>query len=148
MGGLTVATGFGAMLLLSLMRIDQTAAANLHRLMRHYELADVFREDVAQAIEAPARINELMAGPQCLILRQPGDTWVIYQLTGRKLERLVRLADKELRRPIVLPSAECQVEFERGNEQRPVITLRLIETTESGFSRRTEVSAALNGDLE
>jgi prepilin-type N-terminal cleavage/methylation domain-containing protein len=148
MSGLAVAIGFGVMLLSSLMRIDQMAAANLHRLMRHYELADLFREDVAYAIEVPDRLGELVAISQCLILRQASDTWVIYQFNGSKLERLKRMGDKESRRPIALGSAECQVEFDRGNEIRPVVTIRITETTARGFPRRIDISAALKGELK
>jgi prepilin-type N-terminal cleavage/methylation domain-containing protein len=146
--GLAIAIGFGATLLLSIVRIDQMAAASLHRMMRHYEMADLFREDVSNAIEAPDQFAEFTASRQCLILRQPADTWVIYQFTSNKLQRIKRTADRESQRPIALASTDCQAEFDRGNKDQRLVTLRITEKKTSGFARHIDISAALKGELK
>lgn len=148
MSGLAIAMGFGTALLLSLLRTDQMAANSLNRLMRHYELADLFRDDVSNSLDTPDTFREFTAGGQCLVLRQPNDTWVIYQVSGHKLERIKRTGDKEFRRPVILVSPDCQVEFLKGDGNQALVTLRITEKTAAGILQRIDLSAALKGDLK
>ena len=91
--------------------------------------------------------SDLARDPSCLILRQPGGTHVIYHWQDGQLVRIVRTADRETRTPVVTEVKDLTIEFDRPDGDRPLLTLRLIETPPRGVGRRTEVSAALGGDL-
>jgi hypothetical protein len=147
MAAMIIALVLGATLLLAALRADQVGAATLRRLAWHAELTDQFRADVAGAVAAPDRLGALARGPDCLILRTPGGAHVIYQWRDGRLDRTVRTGENEVRRPVPVESEGVTVEFDRPAGDRPLITLRLVETPARGAPRRTEVSAALGGDL-
>jgi len=146
---MSIAFGFGATILLAALRIDQAAAATLRLMAWRTELADQFRADVARADATPERLGELTRGPACLILHRPDGTHVIYQWQQdeARLERIVRAADAETRRVLPVGSANVTAEFARGDGDRPLMTLRLLESTPYPTTRRVEVSAVLGGDL-
>lgn len=146
--GLGLAIGFGVVMLSSLLKIDRSASASVHRQIRHFELTELFRDDVAHSLAAPENFGDLKSSPHCLILQQLGDRWIIYRWTGRVLERITRQGDKEHRRPITLGSAEHSVEFDRGTAKRPLIRMTITETMTNGLPRRMDISAALQGDLK
>jgi len=145
MFALTAVMGLGGAVLLTAMRADQVGAATLRGLTRHTELADQFRADVARAMEAPAKLGDLVAGPACLILHT-GAEHIIYRWNDGKLDRTVRTGSQETRRPIALASANATVEFSRPAGERPLLTVRVIESPPHGMTRHVEVSAALGGD--
>jgi type II secretory pathway pseudopilin PulG len=146
MWGLTAALGLGMALILAAVRTDQVAAATLGELSRRGELADQFRGDVARAEAAPEKFGEWTAGPTCLILRAPGDTYVVYRGLAGKVERIIRTGDKESRRPILVGNEETAVEFIRPAGERPLVTLLVNDSPVRGVVRRTDMSAVLGGD--
>ena len=147
MWALTLALGLGATLFVAALRADQVSAATLRRLSQTGELADQFRADVAEAAAAPDRLDALARGPSCLILRTPDGAHVVYQWQQEQLERMVRTADGEMRRVVPVGVRVARVEFDVTDGERPLITLRLIESPARGVAWPTEVSAALGGDL-
>jgi len=147
MAVMTVALGLGTTLLLAAMRTDQVGTATLHRLSWRAQLADQFRADVAGAAAAPDRLGDRTAGPACLILRTPAGTHVVYQWQGAKLIRIVGTGDTETRTPVVPDVPELSGEFIRTDGDRPLVTLKLVETPALGTARRAEVAAAVGGDL-
>src|SRR5260370_266487 len=70
---LSMATVMGAL------RIEQATAASLNRQTLVAGLADQFRSDVARGVAAPNRLDQLRAGPACLILRNLDGRHVVYQ---------------------------------------------------------------------
>jgi hypothetical protein len=146
MWALAITLGFGVALILAAIRTDQVGAATLRELSRRAELADQFRADVARADAAPDRLGEWTAGPACLILHVPADEHVVYRWHGGKVERIVRTGDKDSRRPMLVGNEETTVEFARPAGDRPVITLRVVDSPRHGTPSRTEISAALGGD--
>jgi hypothetical protein len=147
MWAMTLALGLGAALFVAALRADQVSAVTLRRLSHWGELADQFRADVAEAVAAPDRLDALTRGATCLILRTPGGTHVVYQWEKGQLERIVRAADGETRRVVPVGSKDVRVEFGYTDGDRPLITLRLLESPVRGVAWPTEVSAALGGDL-
>jgi len=144
---MSIAFGFGATILLAALRFDQAGAATLRLMAWRTELADQFRADVARADSTPERLGELSSGETCLILHWPDGTHVIYQGQEEvRLERIVRTAAGETRRVLPVGNANATVEVARGGGARPLITLRLVETTYR-MARRVDVVAALGGDL-
>jgi prepilin-type N-terminal cleavage/methylation domain-containing protein len=147
MFAMSITFGFGATILLAALRIDQAGAATLRLMAWRTELADQFRADVARADAAPERLGELTGNGTCLILHWPDGTHVIYQRQDEgRLERTVRASGGETRRVLPAGNPNVTVEFARGTGSRPLITLRLVEST-PGTSRRVEIAAALGGDL-
>ena len=148
MWAMGVALGLGAVLLLAAMRADRVGAATLRTLAWRAELADRFRADVARAAAAPERLGELAAGPARLILRTPGGDHVLYQWQEGRLERVVWSGGRATRETIPVSTRDVSaVAFDRSAGDRPVLTLRLMEGAAYGEPWRTEVSAALGGDL-
>jgi prepilin-type N-terminal cleavage/methylation domain-containing protein len=137
--------GLGGALLLTAMRADQVGAATLHQMSMHDELADQFRADVARATETPAELGNLKAGPNCLILKTDAGH-VVYHWHDRKLDRIVRANGQESRRPVAISSEDTSVEFVRPAGDRPIITVRVLQTLPKTAKRTTEISAALGGD--
>jgi prepilin-type N-terminal cleavage/methylation domain-containing protein len=153
MWALAIALLMGTALLVTVMRADQVSAATLRGLTGRAELADQFRTDVARAAAAPDSVGELTRGPSCLILRTPDGAHVIYQWRDGQLERIVRTAGQETRRPLPVGNQDWSAEFDRTGAgvsdpgHRPLLTLRLVEAPAHGPIRRTDVSAVLGGDL-
>jgi Tfp pilus assembly protein FimT len=146
MAALSVVLALGGAVLLTVMRADRVGAATLRDLTRHTELADQFRGDVARATAAPDRLGELTAGPTCLIL-QTGHETIIYRWQDSHLDRVVRAGDKEMRRQIALNAENSTVEFTRPAGDRPILAVRVIETSPHGAKQQSEISAALGGDM-
>lgn len=147
MGALSVVMALGATLLLAAMRSDQVAASTLRGLAWRAELADQFRADVAAADTIPDRLGELARGPACLILHRPDGDHVVYRWREGQLERVVHAGGQETRW-LVTVGENVVVEFGQPVGTRPLVTLRLVETPARGVARRTEVSAALGGDVQ
>ena len=101
---------------------------------------------MAAADAAPERLGNLAGGPDCLILHRPGGEHVVYRWRGDRLERAVRAGDHETKWNVTV-GEDVAVEFDRLAGDRPLVTLRLVETPPRGVARRTEVSAALGGDV-
>ncbi len=141
---LTIALGLGMALLLTAMRADQVGAATLRDLTRRTELADQFRADVAQAVEAPDRLDKFTAGAACLILRTAGGP-IIYRWHDGTLDRTTLIEGKESRRPITV-GENSTVEFIHPAAERPIITVRVVTSPPHGTASRREISAALGGD--
>jgi hypothetical protein len=147
MWALSVALVLGAVLLVAAMKTDQVAATTLRGLAWRAELADQFRADVAGADAAPDRLGEFARGPSCLILRRPDGSHVIYRWLDGQLERIVRTADGETRRPLPVGPQDPAVEFDRTGGRPPLVTLRFAESAARRGAPRVEVTAVLGGDL-
>jgi type II secretory pathway component PulJ len=146
MWALSIAAVLGATLLLAALRADQVAATTLRGLAWRAELADQFRADVAAADATPDHLGDLAHGPACLILHQPGGNHVVYRWREGRLERAVRAGDRETRWDVTVGEGVA-VEFDRAAGERPLVTLRLVETPARDVTRRTVVQAALGGDV-
>ena len=149
MFALAVVMAAGAAVLLTAMKSARVGAVTLQRVAWRTDLADQFGADVAAADAAPDRLGDLAAGPDCLILRCPAagkPGYVVYQVREGRLVRVERDADKDgASRPV--PTGVASVVFSRPAGERPVLVLRLSETPPGGTVRRSEVAAALGGDL-
>ncbi len=155
MAGLGVAVAFGTVLILTTLKAEHTAEAAADRISGRQELVRQFRDDVNQAESAPDKLGDLAdlsAGPACLILQMPKGSTIIYQWQkeNNKLERIVRTGDKETRSQAPIGLKETSVEFVRpakGKADVDVFTLRLSEPQKIGAARRSDISAALGGNL-
>jgi prepilin-type N-terminal cleavage/methylation domain-containing protein len=140
-----VALNLGAILVLAAMRTDQMSAETMRRIARQTQLADLFRDDVAKSIAAPDEWGEYKRSPTCLILRQPGDRWVVYRVDGSMIQQITRTPEGEARRPIEVGPSEADIEFDRGDG---VIILRVTERHKHLPGQQREIRAALGGDLK
>jgi prepilin-type N-terminal cleavage/methylation domain-containing protein len=138
----------GTATLLGTMQMAHATTAGFDQLLQRSALADAFRADVAQAVDAPAKVDEMMAGSACLILRKPDGKHIIYRWSNHELERSERSGSGTMRRRLPLAGAGTTVEFTRaGNDQRLII-LRLRQLRGSGKrQRQLEIASALGGDL-
>jgi len=152
MVGLSIAVMFGGVLIVTTLKAEHTAEAAANRIGRQQELAQQFRDDVAGAESAPDKLGDLTAGPACLILRAPTGSTIVYQWQKENsvLERIERKGDKEMRKQIPIGRKEESIEFVRPTN-RPgefgVFTLRISEQPKNGPARRSDLSAALGGNL-
>jgi prepilin-type N-terminal cleavage/methylation domain-containing protein len=136
----------GSVLLLTVLRADHVGAATIDEITRRAELADQFRTDVAAAIETPAKLGEFTAGRECLILHT-ATGHVVYRWHDGTLERNARGGGPDVRRPISFNPENTTVEFIRGPGDRPLVTVRVVESPPRGAVKTVEISAALGGDL-
>lgn len=136
----------GATLLLAVMRADRVGAATLDEVSRRAELAGQFRTDVAAAQETPEKLGEFTAGRECLILRT-ATGHVVYHWHGGTLDRITRGGGADSRRPISFNAENTTVEFIRPPGDRPLVTLRVVESPPRGAVKTVEISAALGGDV-
>jgi hypothetical protein len=144
---LGVLLGFGVALVMAGVQTDRVGAGTLRELSRRAELADQFRADVAKADAAPESFEKWAAGPDCLILHMPGDVHVVYRWQNGQVERFVRRGTSEMRRPIGVGPENTTVEFVRPAGERPVVTLRIVESPGRGVTWRVDIAAALGGDV-
>jgi hypothetical protein len=130
-------------------RIERSAAADFQRTLNQDALAEQFRTDVANAAAAPLGLDDLVAGPDCLILRKADGSKVIYRWAGERLERSETTKSGTTVRHLPLGVEQARVEFTRAEDGR-LLTLRLTEVHGLGNARRQHlvvVTAALGGDL-
>jgi prepilin-type N-terminal cleavage/methylation domain-containing protein len=142
---LSITLSFAGVLVLAAMRVDQMSAETMHRLTRSTQLADIFRDDVANSVSAPDSLGDYRRGPTCLILQQPGDRSAVYQFKDGMIERIARTSDGETRRPIALGPMEATVEFDGDGA---IIILRITERHRGMPGLRTEIKATLGGDMK
>jgi hypothetical protein len=130
-------------------RIERIAAADFQRTLFQDTLAEQFRTDVASAAAAPLRLEDVAAGPDCLILRKADGSKVVYRRAGEGLERSETTKSGTTVRHLPLGVDEASVEFTRAEDGR-LLTLRLTEVRGQGSARRPHlvaITAALGGDL-
>jgi hypothetical protein len=135
-------------LLLGAFKIERASAAVDRRLTAQHQLADQFRQDVAQAVAAPKSLEKRRAGSTCLILRMADDSYVIYRWDDGRLERSVLDAAGDSSRPMPVGSDRVRVEFARTGSKGTLISMRLIESRDGVDGKHpVVVMAALGGDL-
>jgi len=133
--------------LVGALKVQQSAANVFHSLAVQKQLANEFRGDVGQALAAPDKLDNESAGPDCVILRMDQDRHVIYRWKDSRVERTeVKDSRKSVRR---LPAGDywVKVAFARKGNERPMVSLRLIESRPpSDVKHIVEIAAALGGD--
>lgn len=152
---LAVMAGLGLLMLLSVVvlvsvfRINDTARAVQERRSQRTLLADQFRTDVAQATDAPARLGDVVAGLDHLLLRKPDGKHVAYRLAADQLERCEPEPDRGAWKWVPLDPTGVAAEFHRTGAGGRLITLRLTQIAGRGASKRPlDITAALGGDLQ
>jgi hypothetical protein len=148
-GATTLAAGILAATMIGALRIEKASANALRQMAVRNTLADQFRTDVAVATETPARWQEEMAGPVCLILRIDDQRHVVYRWQEDQLTRSSFTGKEEHRYTVALGNpgvAGPAVEFARTGR---LVSLRLFTLLPTGDKRMTnEFSAALGGDRQ
>jgi prepilin-type N-terminal cleavage/methylation domain-containing protein len=136
------------MTLVGILRLEHGSRAALDRLGWQAVLADQFRDDVAQALAAPAHWQGQSAGPACLILEMSDKRHVVYLWEKSELFRLEEAGGKSKKVP--LPGrGEGTVTFIRMGPEQRLLTLRLAEPgSRAGRGLLLDVSAALGGDRQ
>ena len=147
MWAMSIALLLGTQLIVAALKVGRIGQDADTRAAQRAELAREFRGDVARAEAAPDRLGDVAAGPQCLILRMPGGTAVVYRWEGNVLKRVERTGDRETVRVFPLGAKLSRVEFRRPAGGAGVGTLRTTEATKEGRERTADLSAALGGDL-
>lgn len=144
---LTVVMLFGAAILTAVLKVQQAAASAHTHLTQRNMLADEFRTDVHQATMTPDRLNELVASPECLILRRANGDSVTYELKDGYLQRTERAGGTIHQRLPIGPEGTT-VEFLRPSNNQGIVTLRLrLMLPQAKAARVHEISAALGGDF-
>jgi prepilin-type N-terminal cleavage/methylation domain-containing protein len=135
--------------LLGALRVGESASKAHNRLMNRIALADQFRDDVSQAVEAPDALNERRAGPSCLILRRADNRYVVYRWQDERLERGEGRAEANLAWQSVQTGSDRVIgNFARSGPGQRLVILRLSEyLSPAGVTREAFFSAALGGDL-
>jgi hypothetical protein len=116
-------------------RIERAAAAVFQRIEARAELADQFRDDVAQAVAAPEALGNERAGADCLILRRPDGTHVVYRWASDRLDRMELHGEKRTGHRIEIGSEQAIVRFGRPAKDTGLITLELEETLKNGITK-------------
>jgi hypothetical protein len=148
LGALALILLLATSLLLGAFKIERASAAVDHRLTAQHDLADQFRQDVAQAVAAPKAVAKRKAGSTCLILRMGDDSHVIYRWDADHLERTVLDASGESSRAMPVGGERVRVEFARNGSKGALISMRLIESRNGVDGKQpVEIIAALGGDL-
>jgi hypothetical protein len=149
MVGLGFCMCFGTVLIVTTLKAENTAEAAADRVSRRQDLARQFRDDVARAETAPDKLGDLAAGPACLILRMPNNATVVYQWQKEKnvLDRIQRIGENESHKPFRVGPKDTSIEFVRPANGLGVCTLRVGEPAGNGPARRSELSAAVGGNL-
>jgi prepilin-type N-terminal cleavage/methylation domain-containing protein len=144
MAAMGILGAVGAATLASLLRVERSADEAARRRADRAALADHFRADVAAADAAPGRVDEVAAGPNCLLLRRPDGTVVAYRAEAGQVRRSEGETPDEGR--VLFEAADTTVEFTRNGPS--LWTLALTEQGRKGaVPRRTEITASLGGDL-
>jgi hypothetical protein len=131
----------------SAIRIERADASVMTRMLVQNALAEQFREDVAGAVETLKEWEEHTAGSQCLILRRPDGSHVVYAWQNKQLSRLEKIVETENKRLLPAGAEQADVEFRTSGSENRLVTLRLTETRGPGPKRLLEIAAALGGDV-
>jgi len=147
MWGLAAAMLIGGALILTTTKANRMGETTWGRLNVRADLAKQFRLDVGRAEAAPDKLDDQTAGPNCLILRMPGGSTVVYRLEPDGLMRVSRAGGRESTRVVQVGAAGAQVAFVRPTSPTGVVTLRITEPRQVGAAAVSEISAALGGAL-
>jgi len=131
--------------------VERVEAAVYQRMTIQSALADLFRADVAAAVEAPAQWGDWTAGPTCLILRLGKERQVVYAWENAELTRIEYTAAEPRSQPCPVGGEDIWVEFSRSGPRDRLITMRLIETRGQGSAWKdypVDIAAALGGDRQ
>lgn len=129
-------------------RIERTDSAAFQRTIRHSGLGDRFRDDVAKATAAPAKVAEHVAGKECLILVHPPSAHIVYSWKNNRLER-IELSGDETQRQTIPVEHDWKVEFALDEKNERIVVLRLFQIRKDvAFKHPVEFQAALGGDVK
>lgn len=135
-------------ILMTALRADQAGQATVNRLSGRAALAEQFRADVSGAESAPDELDDLAAGPACLLLQMPGGARIAYRWENGSLERIERGMDaRELRRTLPVGPKGTSIEFIRTAGKSGVIILQIAEPSKEGPVKRTQLAATPGRDL-
>jgi hypothetical protein len=149
MAVLAMASGLLALALVGALRLERVSMGTLDQFGAERELADRFRADVAGAADAPARWQEDVAGPTCLILALGADRHVVYRWDTKRLVRAESVGDTTYRHEVARALRPAAVVFERSGDGGRLLTLRLFTARNDGRQHPSaEITAALGGDLQ
>lgn len=138
----------GVTTLLGAFKIERAAGAAFHQQTQRNFLADQFRADVAEATEAPDRLDQIKAGPTCLILRMAESRYTLYRWEEDRLERAESVEPGKPLSWMSQGGAYAAVEFSRSGTDRRLLTMTLSVLAGSGPRQRSiPVAATLGGDL-
>ncbi len=133
--------------LVAALKVQQSATSVFHALAVQKQLANQFRTDVSRALAAPDKLENQSAGPECIILRMDKNKHVIYRWENHRVERTeINGSEKSVQR---LPAGDywAEVEFARKGDERPILTLRVIESRPNTDAKHiVEIAAAVGGD--
>jgi prepilin-type N-terminal cleavage/methylation domain-containing protein len=135
--------------LLGTIRIQRADAASFQKMLVHAALADQYRADVSDSIDAPKDWETFHQDRTCLILRRRDGSHLVYRWTENQLERTEFTGERKFPQQVPLGDKKLKVEFARSDTEPRLLHLRLIE--EQGKGRRQpplEISAALGGDRQ
>jgi prepilin-type N-terminal cleavage/methylation domain-containing protein len=147
MAGLALLISFGCALIAGLFRMHKSSAASRLNLVRHEVFADQFRDDVAHADSAPAKLDQFQAGPHCLILAMHDSSPVVYFEEAGIWKRRYGSRKDVLN---LHPGPEgTQLEFLRSGPADRLVTVRILPPAVPRLKDRAplEISAALGGDV-
>jgi type II secretory pathway component PulJ len=141
--------GMLAVVLWATVRMEQAEAASFQRAMSLSQIADQFRLDVGRAHAAPGEFDEFKKTPQCLILKFPERTTIVYRWDRGRLERIEKGNDQVSRWFFTIPKDTESVNFRTVEGNKAVLELVLQPETsqlERRGRRATVVQAALEGE--
>jgi prepilin-type N-terminal cleavage/methylation domain-containing protein len=131
-------------------KIERADSRAFHRMTVQAQLADQFREDVRQAVECPDSLNDMSAGPSCLILKVDEHRHVVYRWSDDRLTR-AEFSDGAVKTlPLPVGGERISVIFGESAASDRIVWMRLLESRGAGPSRRdwpVEIRAAVGGDL-
>ena len=150
--GLITALALGGAVLISTLRTQQFAASAHKHLFHLADLAQQFRDDVANSVAVVDSIKlgkeEVAASPSCLILRQPDGHVLIYRWIKGKLERLDQGGPRLVTQQLPLDPDVKWLEFISAGSDKRLLTLRLrIQESIRSLNRQMDMQAVLGGDL-
>lgn len=131
-------------------KIERADSAAFQRMTVQAQLADQFREDVRRAVECPDSLQELIAGPSCLILKMEESRHVVYRWAEARLTRAEFIGAESKTLQIPVGGDRISVTFGQSAAEDHVVWMRLLESRGAGSSRRdwpVEIRAAVGGDL-
>jgi prepilin-type N-terminal cleavage/methylation domain-containing protein len=148
LAALGVCVFMGAALVITMLKAEHTARDAANHVSRRQALAALFRNDVARAESAdPFKIENLSGQSTRLLLQIPGGTTVLYHWGNEALERIERMGAKETRKVVYVGGKGSVLYFLRSFTRHEIITLCILESSDPGPLRQSDVSAALGGNL-
>lgn len=149
-GGIVIMMSLSSVLLINMQNLQRTVRVDEEHVRTNIAVADRLRDDVGHALALIDQESGFRSGPDCVILKLPGDRVVIWRMQSNEaIRRELGPEDRDIRIAMPLGGEGATAAFVPDvSGRRVVLRLNGMRDIAGRTQDRTiEIVAAVGGDL-